>query len=90
MSDVALWTGILKETIYQFPTVSARVHVHVYVELTDACDLVFLFLIQDPNCNFLQHIDADQRQAFRRMVIDMVSLATQVVDYLRYRFLPRI
>ena len=36
--------------------------------------------IQDPNCNFLEHFETDQRQAFRKMVIDMVSLVSFVLQ----------
>ncbi len=37
---------------------------------------VLLVSLQDPQCNFIQHFERDQRQAFRRMVIDMVCTLT--------------
>jgi len=38
---------------------------------------------QSPNCNFLENMDATQRTAFRRMVIDMV-LATDMARHLKH------
>ena len=32
----------------------------------------YFLLPQDPTCNFLQHLEWTQRQAFRKMIIDMV------------------
>ncbi len=31
-------------------------------------------LLQDPSCNFMVHLVREQRQAFRKMVIDMVRM----------------
>lgn len=40
-------------------------------------------IMQDPTCNFLQHIECTQRQAFRRMIIDMV-LATDMARHFKH------
>ncbi|XP_064386859.1 3',5'-cyclic-AMP phosphodiesterase 4C-like isoform X3 [Halichondria panicea] len=40
-------------------------------------------VLQDPKCNFIQNFESDQRQAFRKMAIDMV-LATDMSKHFKH------
>ena len=40
---------------------------------------LFVFLLQKPKCNFLENLDQDCVQLFRRAVIDMVSIQSRLV-----------
>ncbi len=40
--------------------------------------------MQDPKCNFIQNFESDQRQAFRKMAIDMVSDLSLLLESIVY------